>query len=209
MGRAAPRRGDTHAHTSKRARNKKEAPHHPHRTPPALLNLPLSFFFSPQTRLAKFYVPLTDAEQRAAEADVFRATAGRDARSSANVQDWGPHKLVARRYAGLAFAACIDAADPELAALEAIHLFVEVLDHYFGAVCELDLVFNFHKVSEGEGEREREREEGKQREEKMEGRKEKGWKRPRARARHSHLTLFPPHPPPRALSPSPNRPTSS
>ena len=157
VGRAAPRRGDTHAHTSKRARNKKEAPHHPHRTPPALLNLPLSFFFSPQTRLAKFYVPLTDAEQRAAEADVFRATAGRDARSSANVQDWGPHKLVARRYAGLAFAACIDAADPELAALEAIHLFVEVLDHYFGAVCELDLVFNFHKVSEGEGERERER----------------------------------------------------
>ena len=60
--------------------------------------------------------------------------------------DWGPHKLVARRYAGLAFAACIDAADCELAALEAIHLFVEVLDHYFGAVCELDLVFNFHKV---------------------------------------------------------------
>lgn len=99
-----------------------------------------------QTRLAKFYVPLSDAEQRAAEVDVFRATAGRDARTSANVLDWGAHKLVARRYAGLAFAACIDAADCELAALEAIHLFVEVLDHYFGAVCELDLVFNFHKV---------------------------------------------------------------
>lgn len=30
--------------------------------------------------------------------------------------------------------------------LEAIHLFVEVLDHYFGNVCELDLVFNFHRV---------------------------------------------------------------
>ena len=99
-----------------------------------------------QTRLAKFYVPLSDAEQRAAEVDVFRATTGRDTRAAANVLDWGPHKLVARRYAGLAFAACIDAADCELAALEAIHLFVEVLDHYFGAVCELDLVFNFHKV---------------------------------------------------------------
>ena len=192
VGRAAPRRGDTHAHTSKRARNKKEAPHHPHRTPPALLNLPLSLFFSPQTRLAKFYVPLTDAEQRAAEADVFRATAGRDARSSANVQDWGPHKLVARRYAGLAFAACIDAADPELAALEAIHLFVEVLDHYFGAVCELDLVFNFHKVSEGEGERERGG--------KTEGGKNGGEKRKRMEA--ATRASLPPHavPPPPTTS---------
>ena len=25
-------------------------------------------------------------------------------------------------------------------------MFVEVLDQYFGSVCELDLVFNFHKV---------------------------------------------------------------
>lgn len=27
-----------------------------------------------------------------------------------------------------------------------IHLFVEVLDKYFGNVCELDIVFNFNKV---------------------------------------------------------------
>lgn len=40
----------------------------------------------------------------------------------------------------------IDVSDNELAALEAIHLFVEILDHYFSNVCELDLVFNFHKV---------------------------------------------------------------
>ena len=36
--------------------------------------------------------------------------------------------------------------DNELGCLEAIHLFVEILDQYFGNVCELDLVFNFHKV---------------------------------------------------------------
>lgn len=30
--------------------------------------------------------------------------------------------------------------------LEAIHLFVEVLDVFFGNVCELDLVFKFEKV---------------------------------------------------------------
>ena len=56
------------------------------------------------------------------------------------------HKLVYRRYAGLFFCVCVDANDNELAYLEAIHLFVEVLDAFFGNVCELDLVFNFYKV---------------------------------------------------------------
>jgi hypothetical protein len=40
----------------------------------------------------------------------------------------------------------VDANDNELAYLEAIHFFVEVLDQVFGNVCELDLVFNFYKV---------------------------------------------------------------
>jgi AP-1 complex subunit sigma 1/2 len=30
--------------------------------------------------------------------------------------------------------------------LEQIHLFVEILDRYFGNVCELDIIFNFHKA---------------------------------------------------------------
>lgn len=51
-----------------------------------------------------------------------------------------------RRYAGLFFCVCVDPADNELAYLEAIHFFVEVLDTFFGNVCELDLVFNFYKV---------------------------------------------------------------
>ena len=36
--------------------------------------------------------------------------------------------------------------DNELAYLETIHLFVELLDQYFSNVCELDIVFNFNKV---------------------------------------------------------------
>jgi AP-2 complex subunit sigma-1 len=40
----------------------------------------------------------------------------------------------------------LDINDNEMAYLEAIHLFVEVLDQFFGNVCELDLVFNFYKV---------------------------------------------------------------
>lgn len=30
--------------------------------------------------------------------------------------------------------------------MEMIHLYVETLDKYFGNVCELDLIFNFHKA---------------------------------------------------------------
>jgi AP-2 complex subunit sigma-1 len=54
---------------------------------------------------------------------------------------------VYRRYAGLFFCVCVDANDNELSYLEAIHFFVEVLDAFFGNVCELDLVFNFYKVA--------------------------------------------------------------
>jgi hypothetical protein len=36
--------------------------------------------------------------------------------------------------------------DNELLYFESIHLFVELLDQFFGNVCELDLVFNFNKV---------------------------------------------------------------
>lgn len=64
----------------------------------------------------------------------------------ASFLEYRNHKIVYRRYAGLYFTLCVDAHDNELSMLEFIHLFVEVLDRYFGSVCELDLVFNFYKV---------------------------------------------------------------
>lgn len=36
--------------------------------------------------------------------------------------------------------------DNELLMLELIHRYVEVLDKYFGSVCELDIIFNFEKA---------------------------------------------------------------
>lgn len=56
-------------------------------------------------------------------------------------------KIIYRRYAGLYFCICVDVNDNNLCYLEAIHNFVEVLNEYFHNVCELDLVFNFYKVS--------------------------------------------------------------
>ena len=50
------------------------------------------------------------------------------------------------RYASLYFICIVDKDDNELLILEIIHHFVEILDKYFGNVCELDLIFNFHKV---------------------------------------------------------------
>jgi len=50
------------------------------------------------------------------------------------------------RYASLYFIALVDTTDNELVTLEVIHHFVEILDRYFGNVCELDIIFNFHKA---------------------------------------------------------------
>jgi AP-1 complex subunit sigma 1/2 len=62
------------------------------------------------------------------------------------LQEWGQYKLVYRRYASLYFCVGVDPGDNEVLALDVIHTYVEVLDKYFGSVCELDLIFNFHKA---------------------------------------------------------------
>ncbi|KAK5191021.1 AP-2 complex subunit sigma [Exophiala xenobiotica] len=121
-----------------------------------------------KTRLAKWYAPYTDEEKVKLKGEVHRLIAPRDQkyqsnfvefRSAPSTSSWSAHhshslvrqnlsstKIVYRRYAGLFFCVCVDANDNELAYLEAIHFFVEVLDQFFGNVCELDLVFNFYKV---------------------------------------------------------------
>lgn len=63
-----------------------------------------------------------------------------------NFVDWKNLKLVYKRYASLYFLCGVDSSDNELLVLEIIHHFVECLDSYFGNVCELDLIFNFHKA---------------------------------------------------------------
>ena len=54
--------------------------------------------------------------------------------------------VVYKRYASLFFCFSVDKADNELGTLEVIHRYVEVLDKYFGSVCELDIIFNFEKA---------------------------------------------------------------
>ena len=86
-----------------------------------------------------------------ASVQVHRLIAPRDQKHQSNFVEFRFLKIVYRRYAGLFFCVCVDANDNELAYLEAIHFFVEVLDSFFGNVCELDLVFNFYKVCSSSG----------------------------------------------------------
>ncbi|KNZ75221.1 AP-2 complex subunit sigma, partial [Termitomyces sp. J132] len=116
-----------------------------------------------KTRLSKWYVPYDDDEKVRLRGEVHRLVAPRDQKYQSNfvevpfqlIKDvyiltnkpqFRNYKIVYRRYAGLFFCLCVDANDNELAYLEAIHLFVEILDSFFDNVCELDLVFNFYKV---------------------------------------------------------------
>lgn len=55
-------------------------------------------------------------------------------------------QVVYRRYASLFVLAGVDGDENALAVLEVVHAFVEALDRYFGAVCELDIMFHLDKA---------------------------------------------------------------
>ncbi|EGE04397.1 clathrin coat assembly protein ap17 [Trichophyton equinum CBS 127.97] len=86
-----------------------------------------------KTRLAKWYAPYNDDEKVRLKGEVHRLVAPRDQKYQSNFVEFKRStKIVYRRYAGLFFCVCVDANDNELAYLEAIHFFVEVLDQFFG-----------------------------------------------------------------------------
>src|SRR5574344_2082339 len=63
-----------------------------------------------------------------------------------NFIEWGQYKIIFKRYASLYFTIMCDKDDNEIIMLELIQHFVEMLDQYFGNVCELDIIFNYHKA---------------------------------------------------------------
>ena len=122
-----------------------------------------------KTRLSKYYSSYTDEEKNKLEGEIHRLVTTRDPKFTNFVEvhaqpsapprrapvtparppappQYRQHKLIYRRYAGLFFTLCVDVNDNELLYFESIHLFVELLDQFFGNVCELDLVFNVNKA---------------------------------------------------------------
>ena len=98
-----------------------------------------------KVRLAKWYKPYNQKTRSRICKDVKNMILDRS-KKLCNFIEWKGGKLIYKRYASLYFSAFIDNDDNELLALEILHHFVEVLDRYFGNVCELDLIFNFHKA---------------------------------------------------------------
>uniref|UniRef100_A0A3B4YRD2 Adaptor related protein complex 1 subunit sigma 3 n=1 Tax=Seriola lalandi dorsalis TaxID=1841481 RepID=A0A3B4YRD2_SERLL len=96
-------------------------------------------------RLQKWFTPVTDREKKKVIRDMMMLVLPRLPRSS-NFLQWKDLKIVYKRYASLYFCAGLENQDNELLALEVLHRYVELLDKYFGNVCELDIIFNFEKA---------------------------------------------------------------
>lgn len=110
-----------------------------------MINFMLLISRQGKTRLTKWYSPFPTKDKTRAVRELTSLVLGR-APKMCNFIEWRDKKIVYKRYASLFFIACIDKEDNELITLEMIHLFVEILDRYFGNVCELDIIFNFHKA---------------------------------------------------------------
>jgi len=98
-----------------------------------------------KVRLAKWYELYEQQDKNRIIRDVSNLVLNRKGKTC-NFLDWRTDKVIYKRYASLYFITCVDSDDNELLTLEMIHHFVEILDKYFGNVCELDLIFNFHKA---------------------------------------------------------------
>ncbi|XP_018418988.1 PREDICTED: AP-1 complex subunit sigma-3 [Nanorana parkeri] len=96
-------------------------------------------------RLQKWYITLPEKEKRKITRELMHIMLSRNPKTSSFV-DWQDLKLVYKRYASLYFCCAIEDQDNELLTLETVHRLVELLDKYFGNVCELDLIFNFEKA---------------------------------------------------------------
>ncbi|CAD6207266.1 unnamed protein product [Miscanthus lutarioriparius] len=98
-----------------------------------------------KVRLTKWYTPYPQKQRSKIIKEISTLVLTRGPKLC-NFVDWQGYRVVYKRYASLYFCMCIDPADNELETLQIIHHYVEILDRYFGNVCELDLIFNFHKA---------------------------------------------------------------
>jgi len=98
-----------------------------------------------KVRLQKWFNAIGDKERKKITRELVNVVLARRPKMS-NFLDWRNLKIVYKRYASLFFCCAIEESDNELITLEVIHRYVEILDKYFGSVCELDIIFNFEKA---------------------------------------------------------------
>eukprot|EP00759_Apiculatamorpha_spiralis_P050327 PhF_6_TR4601/c1_g1_i1/m.6458/K12399/AP3S; AP-3 complex subunit sigma len=102
-------------------------------------------------RMVRFFERLTLSRQHQLISEIYRAASKRTedmCNFIENFNKW-PSKdtrVIYRHYATLYFIMVVDGSESELAILDLIQVFVEILDKCFENVCELDLVFHSEKV---------------------------------------------------------------
>ncbi|XP_076347940.1 AP-1 complex subunit sigma-2-like [Tachypleus tridentatus] len=110
-----------------------------------MLQFMLLFSRQGKLRLQKWYVAHPDKQKKKITRELIAIVLARKPKMCSFLE-WKDLKIVYKRYASLYFCCAIDQNDNELLTLEIIHRYVELLDKYFGSVCELDIIFNFEKA---------------------------------------------------------------
>uniref|UniRef100_A0A8C6RZK0 AP complex subunit sigma n=1 Tax=Nannospalax galili TaxID=1026970 RepID=A0A8C6RZK0_NANGA len=105
-----------------------------------MMRFMLLFSRQGKLRLQKWYLATSDKEWKTMVVLAHKP-------KMCSFLEWRDLKVVCKRYASLYFCCAIEGQDNELITLELIHRYVELLDKYFGSTCELDIIFNFEKVS--------------------------------------------------------------
>lgn len=96
-------------------------------------------------RLQKWFTAYPEKQRKSIVRELTALILAMKPKTSAFIE-WKDLKIVYKRYASLYFMAVVEKEDNQLITLEIIHRYVEVLDKYFGSVCELDIIFNFEKA---------------------------------------------------------------
>eukprot|EP00055_Hartaetosiga_balthica_P006756 m.21981 g.21981 ORF g.21981 m.21981 type:complete len:157 (+) comp5406_c0_seq1:229-699(+) len=110
-----------------------------------MIEFVLMFSRQGKVRLHKWFTVANQKDKKKISRELISLMLARKTKMS-NFVEWKNMKIVYKRYASLYFAFAISAEDNELLTLEIIHRYVELLDKYFGSVCELDIIFNFDKA---------------------------------------------------------------
>ncbi|XP_067850780.1 AP-1 complex subunit sigma-3a isoform X2 [Heptranchias perlo] len=110
-----------------------------------MMRFMLLFSRQGKLRLQKWYTTIVDKEKKKIARELVQIVLTRQSKTCSFVE-WRDLKIIYKRYASLYFCCAIEEQDNELLTLEIIHRYVELLDKYFGNVCELDIIFNFEKA---------------------------------------------------------------
>ena len=110
-----------------------------------MIQFMLLFSRQGKLRLQKWYRAYSLKDKRKILRELIPTVLSRHS-EMCNFLEYREYKIVYRRYAGLYYCAAVETDDNELITLEIIHRYVELLDKYFGKVCELDIIYNPDKA---------------------------------------------------------------